>query len=67
MLVSNLVSSSEVWYGITKKDYSKIENVDEMFIRRVFNVQSTVAKESLFIETGKMPIKYIIKMRRVMY
>jgi hypothetical protein len=33
----------------------------------MFNVQSSAPKESLFIETGKLTVKHIIKMRRVMY
>ena len=67
ILVSKLVSSSESWYNITKQEYKKLESIDEMFYRRLFNVQSSVPKESLFIESGKMTVKYIIKMRRVMY
>ena len=62
ILVSKLVSSSESWYNITKQDYKKLESIDEMFYRRLFNVQSSVPKESLFIESGKMTVKYIINM-----
>ena len=58
--VSKLVSSSEVWYDVTKQEYKKLESVDEMFYRRLFNVQISTPKESLYMETGKIPIKYII-------
>ena len=67
MLVSKLVSTSEEWYDVTKQEYKKLESVYEMFYRRLFNVQISTPKESLYMETGKIPIKYIIKMRRVMY
>lgn len=67
ILVSKLVASSEVWYNITKQEYKKLENIDEMFMRRMFNVQSSTPKESLFLETGKMTVEHIIKTRRVMY
>ena len=67
MLVSKLVASSEVWYDITKTEYQKLESIDETWLRRLVNVQISVPKESLYIETGKLPVKYIIKMRRVMY
>ena len=67
MLVSKLVASSEVWYDITKTEYQKLESIDETWLRRLVNVQISVPKESLSIETGKLPVKYIIKMRRVMY
>ena len=38
MLASKLVSSSEVWYNVTKKEYESLEKVDEMFYRRLFDV-----------------------------
>ena len=67
MLISKLVASSEVWYNITKTEYQKLENIDETFTRRLLNVQSSVPKESLYIEIGKLPVKFIIKTRRLMY
>ena len=62
-----MVASSEVWYDVTKTEYQKLESIDEKWLRRLVNVQISVPKESLYIETGKLPVKYIIKMRRVMY
>ena len=66
-LVSKLVSSSEVWYGISKQEYSKIESIDEMFFRRLLEVPISVPKEGIYMEMGKIPIRFVIKMRRVMY
>ena len=66
-LVSKLVSSSEVWYNISKSKYQKLQAIDEMFLRRLFDVPVTTPKESLYLEGGKMPVKFIIKSRRVMY
>ena len=67
ILASKLVSSSEVWYNVTKKEYETLEKVDEMFYRRLLDVPLSVPKESLYIEGGKIPIRFIIKMRRMMY
>ena len=67
MLISKLVSNSEVWYNTTKDQYSKLERIDEMFLRRIFNVPISVPKESLYIETGSLSVKYLIKIRRLMY
>lgn len=67
MLASKLVSSSEVWYNVLKKEYETLEKVDEMFHRRLLNVPISTPKESFYIEGGRMPIRFIIKMRRIMY
>ena len=52
-LISKLVYSSEVWYNITNNQYTKLEEIDEMFMRKIFN--------------GKLPIRYIIKTRSLLY
>ena len=66
-LVSKLVSSSEVWYDVKKHEYKKLENIDEMFFRRMLEVPISVPKEGIYIEMGKMPVKYVIRIRRLMY
>ena len=38
-----------------------------MFIRRMFNVPISVPKESLYMDTGTLSLKYFIKKRRLMY
>ena len=67
MLVSKLLGNSEIWYNVTKDQYSKLERIDELFMRRIFAVQISVPKESLYIESGCIPVKYLIKVRRMMY
>ena len=51
ILVSKMVSSSEIWYHISKQEYQKLESVDEMFLRRllsvpVFGIWETFNKKS---------------------
>jgi hypothetical protein len=67
MLISKLVSSSEIWYGLTKDQYRKIEQVDEMFLMRLFEAPKSVPRLSLYDECGKVPVRFIIKSRRMMY
>ena len=42
MLVSKMLSSSEVWYNVTKDQYTKLERIDELYLRRIFNVSISV-------------------------
>ena len=67
ILVSKMVSSSEIWYHISKQEYQKLESVDEMFLRRLLSVPVSVPKEALYLEFGKISIKNLIKIRRMMY
>ena len=67
ILVSKLVSSSEVWYNLTERQVSKLEKVDEIFFRNLFSLAKSAPKEGMFIESGKMPIRFVIIMRRIMF
>ena len=67
ILISKLVFNAEVWYGVSKDNIKKLEEIDELFWRKAFQVCRTVPKESLYILSGKLPVKYIIMKRRLMY
>ena len=33
LLISSILSNSEVWYGVTQTDIDQLEQVDEMWLR----------------------------------
>ena len=49
-LISSILSSSEVWYGVTKAEIEQLEQVDEMWIRDLMNCSSSVPKDLLYLE-----------------
>ena len=61
------MSSSEVWYNLTEKQVSKLEKIDKMFFMKLFSLPKSAPKEGMFIECGKMPIIFVIIMRRIMF
>ena len=67
MLVNGLLTNSEVWYGLTDKEVTKLEEVDRLFLRQVFQVASTCPIEALYLEMGCVPIGNVIKARRLKY
>ena len=67
MLVSKLVYNSEVWYNVSDYQISKLEQIDEMWMSKLFCLAKSAPKEGIYIETGKMPIRFIVMIRRLMY
>ena len=61
MLLSAMLNNSEVWYGVKEAHYSELEEVDEYLLRKILNAHSKSPKESLYLETGSIPIRYVIK------
>ena len=67
LLISSVLSNSEVWYGLTKHDTELLEQVDKMWMRNSFSCSRNVSKDILYLELGLIPIPYIIKARRQMF
>ena len=66
-LINGILFNSESWYGLKTKDIEKLENVDLQYMRKVFGASSKTPKEFLYMETGKIPIRFILKSRRLMF
>ena len=47
LLISKLVFNSEIWYNISDKQLEKLEQIDEMYLRRLLNVAKTAPKVGL--------------------
>ena len=67
LLVNGVLTNSEVWYGLTRSDINKLEDVDKLFLRQLFHVPISCPTESLYLETGIIPWGIVIKARRVKY
>ena len=67
LLISSILSNSEVWYGLTKKDYQMLEQVDEMWMCNLFECSKNVPRDILYLELGLVPISFLVKGRKQMY
>ena len=70
LLLSSLISNSESWVGLTKKQISDLESVDEALFRNIFSIDKVTAHsktplELFYLETGSIPIRYILMSRRL--
>ena len=67
IILSSILSSSEVWYGITQYEYEQLEQVDEMWMRNLMNSSSSVPRDLLYLEHSVLPIRFILQTRRLLY
>ena len=67
LLISSILSNSEVWYGLTQLEAEQLEQIDEMWIRNLFDLSRNVAKDLLYLELGLVPVSFIIKGRKLMF
>ena len=52
-LISSILSSSEVWYGVTQTEYEQLESVDEIWMKNLFSCSSSVQIGLLYLEVGR--------------
>ena len=67
MLVNGIMFNSEAWHSITDKDMVVLEKVDEALLRGLLAAHTKTPLEALYLETGSLPLRYILKSRRIMY
>ena len=67
ILLNSMLCSSEVLYGINNTHIEKLEQVDRIFFRRLFQVPNCTAIEAFYLETASIPIRFILMGRRLLY
>ena len=67
MLINGLLFNSEIWYGLTKNEIIELEGIDKLLLQKLLKAHSKTPNESLYLELGILPLKYIIKSCRIMY
>ena len=67
MLVNSMLFSANAWYDITEANLRSLEQVDESLLRQILKAHSKTPTEALYLELGCIPIRYILKTRRINY
>ena len=67
LFLNSVLSSCEVWYGMSRADIKQLEDVDLSLLRKVLNAPISVPAEAIYLELGILDIESIIKARRANY
>ena len=67
VLLPKLLLNSDVWHALTLKHVESLEELDNIFLRNILSAHSKVGIECLFLDTGKMPLRFHIIQRRQLY
>ena len=67
LFLSSILLNSEAWYCLSLAEIEQLETVDQALLRRILEAPSSTPKVSLYLEMGCLPIRFIIKTRRLMF
>ena len=67
MLLSGILFNSEAWHGVTLKQIKFVQSIDEALLRSILKFHRKTPTQFLYLETGAMPLWWIIAQRRIIY
>ena len=67
MFNSSILTNSEVWYPLNESDLKDLISADKNILRKIFGVPVSTPIYLIYLESGEIPINYIIKSRRINY
>ena len=67
MLLNGVLFNSEAWHGVTAAQVAKLEKIDENLLRGILKAHRKTPSEFLYLETGTLPIRFIMAQRRINY
>ena len=65
MFLNGMLFNSESWHGVTKADVATLEKIDHSLLRSILGAHKGTPKDLLYLETGTIPIRWILLQRRV--
>ena len=65
--INGCLFNSEVWNSYSAKSIHDLDVIDHMILKTIIGSQSKVPVECLYLETGTMPLTYVISVRRMLY
>ena len=67
LFINGVMFNSEVWHGVKMADIELLSVLDNQILRYICGAHAKTPTEFLFLETGSLPLSYIIASRRMIY
>ena len=66
-IIPSLLNNSETWTFMSEESMKKLENLQNLMLRIIFNTPITTPKAALLWDTGILPIKQQIEQRKLYF
>jgi hypothetical protein len=65
--INGILYHSEAWHGLPNAHIAKLESMDEALLGGILKAHTKTPQEFIYLETGMVPVKWIIMQRRLNY
>ena len=62
--INSLLVNVEAWPNVLKKDTYIFTNLNNYIMKKIIGAQSKIPRKLLFLDTGAIPVRYILASRR---
>ena len=67
MLINGILYNSEAWHGLLENHSEKLSKIDHQLMRSLLSAHTKIPTEFLYLETGVLPVIFVISSRRLNY
>ena len=67
IFLSTVLLNAETWINLSKNNIEELEKIDRILIKRILEAPASTSTKSLYLESGCIPIRFLIKARRIMF
>ena len=60
IFLNSILLNSEAWYSLDKKNIEDLEKVDNILLKRIFELPSSTPSAFLHLELGTTPIRFVL-------
>ena len=60
-----MLTNSDAWHNLIEADLRNLEKIDEGLLSKILATPISTSKEMLYLKLGVIPIRFIIKIRRL--
>ena len=62
-----MLLNAEIWHEITKTNFEDLVQSDRTLLKRILEVPDSTPNESLYLEFGIVPVRFLIKAKRIIF
>ena len=67
LFLNSILLNSEAWYGLSKSNIEELEKIDNILLKKFFDLPTSTPSVMVHLELGTLPVRYILMTRRVMF
>ena len=65
--MNSVMTNSESWHNVHIKHVKSLEKMDLDLLRKILNAHAKTPSETVFLELGKYPLRFVLAKRRLMF